>query len=74
MTYALVLGYDCLHPKLDAQTKQQLLSTIKTRLAHIDADVIGERSRVARHPRDSHAQLSATMLGMMATLMADARR
>jgi hypothetical protein len=70
MTYALVLGYDWLHPKLDSQTQKSLLEVIRVRLAHIEKDVIGARSRVAAHPRDSHAQLSATMLGMMATLMA----
>jgi hypothetical protein len=70
MTYALVLGYDWLYPKLDASTKAALLSSIGTRLAHMNQDVIGERARVAAQPRDSHGQLSATMLGMMATLMA----
>lgn len=70
MTFALTLGYDWLHPQLDAETRKILLHSIKMRLAQMHADVIGERSRVARYPRDSHAQLSATMLGMMSALVA----
>jgi hypothetical protein len=70
MTFALILGYDWLHPKLDAATKELLLRTIATRLGHMHADVIGQRSRVAKHPRDSHAQVTATMLGMMSALVA----
>jgi hypothetical protein len=69
LTFTMVLGYDWLHPRLDAPAKQLLLSSISARLNQINADVIGERSRVAREPRDSHGQGTATMLGMMATLM-----
>lgn len=69
MTFALVLGFDWLHSKLNEEQKKVLLKTIKTRLAHMHADVIGERSRIAAQPRDSHGQLTATMLGMMSALM-----
>jgi hypothetical protein len=69
MTFALVLGYDWLHPRLGEGDKHLLLKSIKARLAHMHADVIGERSRVAAQPRDSHGQLTATMLGMMAALL-----
>ena len=69
MTFALALGYDWLHPRLKEEEKHLLLGSIKARLAHMHADVIGERSRVAAQPRDSHGQLTATMLGMMAALM-----
>ena len=69
LTYTLVLGYDWLNPRLDALTKQLLLSSIRARLNQINADVIGERSRVAREPRDSHGQGTASMLGMMSALM-----
>ena len=70
MTYAMVLGYDWLYPKLDDSTRQSLSRNIQRRLKHMDADVMGERSRIAAQPRDSHGQLSATMLGTMAVLMA----
>ncbi len=69
LTYALALGFDWLHPRLSAADKALLLGAIKARLAHMHADVIGDRSRVAAHPRDSHGQLSATMLGMMSALV-----
>lgn len=70
MTWALTLGYDWLHPKLDPQTKNLLLGVIRTRLGHMYKDVVGERSRVAKYPRDSHGQLTVVMVGMMATLLA----
>jgi hypothetical protein len=69
MTFALVLGFDWLYPRLAHEEKLLLLKGIKARLAHMHADVIGERSRVAAKPRDSHGQLTATMLGMMSALM-----
>jgi hypothetical protein len=69
LTFALVLGYDWLHPKLSDGDRHQLRSVIRTRLGHIHGDVIGMRSRIAKHPRDSHGQLAATMLGMMSALM-----
>jgi hypothetical protein len=69
MTFALVLGFDWLHPRLKEEEKNRLLKTIKARLSHMHADVIGERSRVASRPRDSHGQLTATMLGMMSALV-----
>jgi hypothetical protein len=69
LTFALVLAYDWLHPKLDAQTKELFLRTIKARMTHMYADVIGERSRVAAQPRDSHGQVTATMVGLLATLL-----
>src|SRR6185295_7319036 len=65
LTYTLVLGYDWLYPRLEASSRETILKSIKTRLGHMHADVIGERSRVAREPRDSHGQGTATMLGMM---------
>jgi hypothetical protein len=69
ITYTLVLGYDWLYPKLDASGKEMILRSIRTRMGQMHADLIGERSRVAREPRDSHGQGSATMLGMMAALV-----
>jgi hypothetical protein len=70
LTFAMVLGYDWLHERLDPQTKSILLKSISARLAHMHADIIGERSRIARYPRDSHGQLTATVLGVMAALVA----
>lgn len=70
LTWALVLGYDWLHPKLDAATQARLRQVIGIRLRHIYDDVIGRRSHVARYPRNSHGQLSLTMLGVMSTLVA----
>ena len=70
MTWALTLGFDWLHPRLDAPTRTLLLGTIRTRLRHMFDDVVGSRSRVARYPRDSHGQLTVVMVGMMATLVA----
>lgn len=69
LSFALVLGFDWLHPQLAAGERRVLLEAIRARLAHMHADVIGSRSRVAARPRDSHGQLTATMLGMMAALM-----
>ena len=69
MTFALALGFDWLHPHLNDEEKQRLLKAMQVRLGHMYADVIGERSRVAAKPRDSHGQLTATMVGMMSTLL-----
>jgi hypothetical protein len=69
MTFALVLGFDWLHPRLKGDERSALLKSIRARLGHMHADVIGERSRVAAQPRDSHGQLTATMLGMMSALV-----
>ena len=70
LTFAMVLGYDWLYPKLDASTRSLLLKNISVRLQQMHADIVGERSRIARYPRDSHGQLTATVLGVMATLVA----
>lgn len=70
MTWALTLGYDWLYPQLDTGTKTALLSAIRARLGHMYKDVVGERSRVAKYPRDSHGQLTVVMVAMMATLLA----
>src|SRR5262249_35085531 len=69
MTFAMTLGYDWLYPRLGQGTRDLLLSNVKIRLGQMQKDVIGQRSRVAQQPRDSHAQLTATMLGMMSTLL-----
>jgi len=69
LTYTLVLAYDWLYPKLDSSTKSLLLSSIRIRTKQMFDDVIGNRSRVAAEPRESHGQVTATMIGMMATLL-----
>lgn len=69
LTFALVLAYDWTYPKLDSSTKDLLLKSIKARLSQMHDDVIGARSRIAAEPRESHGQVTATMLGMMATLL-----
>jgi hypothetical protein len=70
LAWALALGYDWLHPRLDPASRKVILSSLEKRLGHMHDDVIGGRSRVARYPRDSHGQLTVVMLGMMATLVA----
>jgi hypothetical protein len=70
ITWALALGYDWLYERLDASTREALRASLAVRLKQMHQDVIGERSRVARYPRDSHGQLTVVMLGMMATLVA----
>lgn len=69
IAFSLVLAYDWLHPRLAQPDRQLLRYSIKVRLGQMHAELIGSRSRVAQYPRDSHGQLSATMLGMMAALM-----
>src|SRR3954466_8943561 len=69
LTFALVLAYDWMYPKLDASTKQLFLKSIRVRTKQMYDDVIGTRSRVAAEPRESHGQVTATMVGMMATLL-----
>src|SRR3954469_478689 len=69
LTFALVLAYDWLFPKLDSSTKDLFLKTIRVRTKQMYDDVIGTRSRVAAEPRESHGQVTATMVGMMATLL-----
>jgi hypothetical protein len=69
IAFSLVLAYDWLHPTLGAPDRQLLRHAIGARLAQMHADLVGPRSRIAKYPRDSHGQLSATMLAIMAALM-----
>jgi len=69
LTYTLVLAYDWLYPKLDSSAKALLLKSIQIRTKQMFDDVIGQRARIASEPRESHGQVTATMVGMMATLL-----
>jgi hypothetical protein len=70
LTFTLALGYDWLHPRLDAATKSQLAAVLKTRMAQMYDELIGERSRIAARPRDSHGIQTSIMLGAMLPLVA----
>jgi hypothetical protein len=70
MTFTLALGYDWLHPRLDAATKNQLGAVLKARMAQMYDELVGERSRIAARPRDSHGIQTSIMLGAMLPLVA----
>ena len=70
MTFVLALGYDWLHPRLDAATKAQLAAVLKARMGQMYGELVGERSRIAARPRDSHGIQTSIMLGAMLPLVA----
>lgn len=70
MTFVLALGYDWLHPRLDAATKGQLQAVLKARMGQMYGELVGERSRIATRPRDSHGIQTSIMLGAMLPLVA----
>jgi hypothetical protein len=70
MTFVLALGYDWLHPRLDAATKSQLQAVLKARMGQMYGELVGERSRIATRPRDSHGIQTSIMLGAMLPLVA----
>jgi hypothetical protein len=70
LAWMLALGYDWLHPRLDAGTKSQLLGVLRARFAQMYGDLAGARPRIARQPRDSHGINALSMLAVMAVLAA----
>jgi hypothetical protein len=70
MTFVLALGYDWLYPRLDAATKSQLAAVLKVRMGQMYGELVGERSRIAARPRDSHGIQTSIMLGAMLPLVA----
>lgn len=70
MTFVLALGYDWLQPRLDAATQGQLKAVLKARMGQMYGELIGERSRIAARPRDSHGIQTSIMLGAMLPLVA----
>ena len=70
MTFVLALGYDWLHPRLDAATKSQLQAVLTARMGQMQNELVGERSRIAARPRDSHGIQTSIMLGAMLPLVA----
>jgi hypothetical protein len=70
MTFVLALGYDWLHPRLDAAAKSQLQAVLKARMGQMYGELVGERSRIATRPRDSHGIQTSIMLGAMLPLVA----
>jgi hypothetical protein len=70
MTFVLALGYDWLYPRLDAATKSQLLAVLKVRMGQMYGELVGERSRIASRPRDSHGIQTSIKLAAMLPLVA----
>lgn len=70
ITWTMALVYDWLWPQLDAATRAQVLGVLQTRTSVMYNDVIGTRSRVALYPRDSHGNLTVTVLAGIATILA----
>ena len=70
MTFVLALGYDWLHPRLDAATRSRLQAVLKARMGQMYGELVGERSRIAARPRDSHGIQTSIMLGAMLPLVA----
>lgn len=70
MTFVLALGYDWLYPRLDADTRSQLSAVLKARMGQMYDELVGERSRIAARPRDSHGIQTSIMLAAMLPLVA----
>ncbi|HEV7478194.1 MAG TPA: DUF4962 domain-containing protein, partial [Burkholderiales bacterium] len=70
LTFTLALGYDWLHPRLDEATKSQLTAVLKVRMGQMYGDLVGERSRIAAQPRDSHGIQTSIYLAAMLPLVA----
>lgn len=70
LTWTIGIGYDWLHPRLTAAQREQILASLNTRTAVMYNDIIGSRSRIARYPRDSHANQTLTVVAHLSTLLA----
>ncbi|HEX5804283.1 MAG TPA: carbohydrate-binding protein [Azospira sp.] len=70
LTWTIGIGYDWLYPRLTAAQRELILATLNTRTAVMYNDIIGSRSRLARSPRDSHANQTLTVVSQLATLLA----
>lgn len=70
LTWTVALGYDWLFPKLNATQRSQILATLKVRNGDMYNDIIGSRSRIAKYPRDSHANQTLVVVAVVSTLLA----
>jgi hypothetical protein len=66
----LALAYDWLYARLDAGQTELLRGAMLTRATDMYNDVIGNRSRVAVHPYDSHGNVTLTHLAVICVLLA----
>ena len=70
LAWSVAHAYDVLAPRLTAAQKTTMLNMLKVRTGAMYNDIIGTRSRIAKYPRDSHANQTLLMLGVIATLLA----
>jgi hypothetical protein len=70
ITWTVAFGYDWLYPKLTSTQRSQILATLKVRNGDMYNDVIGTRSRIAKYPRDSHANQTLAAVPVIAVLLA----
>lgn len=74
VAWTLALAYDWLHARLDAEQKQRLLASIRTRVADLYDDVAAPgaagTSRLAVHPYDSHGSQTLLYLAAISVLLA----
>jgi hypothetical protein len=70
ITWAAALAYDWLHARLTPAQRSNLLGMLKVRTGDMYADLIGTPSRIAKYPRDSHANQTLMMLPAISALLA----
>ncbi len=70
LTWTVALGYDWLYPSLTAAQRSQLLNTLNVRNGAMYSDIIGTRARIAKYPRDSHANQTLTVVAVISSLLA----
>ncbi|MFZ2855119.1 MAG: carbohydrate-binding protein [Rhodocyclaceae bacterium] len=70
LTWTVATGYDWLYPRLSSAQRSQVLGMLLIRNGDMYKDLIGARSRIAREPRDSHANQTLSVVAVISTLLA----
>ena len=70
LAWTVALGYDWLSPRMTSTQKNKLLDMLRIRAGDMYNDIIGSRPRIAKHPRDSHANQTLTVLAAISVLLA----
>ncbi len=70
LTWTVALGYDWLYHILTDAQRSQLLNTLNVRNGVMYNDILGARTRIAKYPRDSHANQTLTVVTVISSLLA----
>ncbi len=69
VAWTVALSYDWLHARFTSAQRASIVAMLKVRTGDMYDDIIGVRSRIARYPRDSHANQTLMVLPAIAALL-----